>query len=239
MPSHRYTVCQLLLHSCASRLGATTWWTLVNVSISVRLPTKRGCRGGVRKQRLIDSVIGHWPSNDRPHTRCNNNNLILQVPTVSQDSAVIVDKSEFGSINARSAVATVAASPVVPHDTSFENVSIPSATTTILTAAETSALAAKQIPLVDDDTVNESCKFGGDLRSGLWFVQCNTRSVYPKIDELRLIMWNSKREADVLGITETWLSTISSRNQTIQFNCTRNARHRNYRKWCTKTPAKS
>ena len=32
----------------------------------------------------------------------------------------------------------------------------------------------------------------------------------PKIDELRLIMGNSKREADMLGITETWLNTICS-----------------------------
>ena len=52
---------------------------------------------------------------------------------------------------------------MVPHyidgDTSFENVSVPPAATTILTTAETSALAATQIPLADDDTVNESCKF--------------------------------------------------------------------------------
>jgi len=34
--------------------------------------------------------------------------------------------------------------------------------------------------------------------------------MYPKIDELRLIMGNSKREADVLGITETWLNTTYS-----------------------------
>ena len=98
-----YTACQLLLHSCVSRLGATTWRTLVDVGIAVRLPTKRGCRGGARKQRTIDSVIGHRPPKDRPLIRCNNNNL-LQVPTVSRprDSAVIVDKSKFGLINARS-----------------------------------------------------------------------------------------------------------------------------------------
>ena len=69
---------------------------------------------------------------------------------------------------------------------------------------------ATQIPLADDDIVNESCTFGGDLPSGLRFVQWNARSVYPKIEELRLITGNSKREADVLGITETWLNTTYS-----------------------------
>ena len=34
--------------------------------------------------------------------------------------------------------------------------------------------------------------------------------MYSKIDELRLIKGNSKREADVLGITETWLNTTYS-----------------------------
>ena len=126
-----------------------------------------------------------------------------------------MNKSKFGLINARSTVATVTASPCVPHNTSFENVSISSAATTILPAAETSALAATHIPLADDDTVNESCKFGGDLPSGLRFVQWNARSVYPQIDELRLIMRNSKREADVLGITETWLNTTSYSDSSV------------------------
>ena len=131
--------------------------------------------------------------------------------------------SKFGLINARSTVATITASPFVPPDTSFENVSIPSAATTIQQAAETSALAATQIPLADDDTVNESCKFGGDLPSGLRFVQWNARSVYRKTDKLQLIMGNSKREADVLGITDTcliqvtvtvmWLSTATTSSE--------------------------
>ena len=34
--------------------------------------------------------------------------------------------------------------------------------------------------------------------------------MYPKIDELRLIMGNFKREADVLGIAETWPNTTYS-----------------------------
>ena len=71
------------------------------------------------------------------------------------------------------------ASPFLPHDTSFENVSIPSAVATVLPAAETSALAVTQVPLADDDTVNENFKFGG-LRFFLF--QWNARSVYPKID---------------------------------------------------------
>ena len=101
MPSIRYTACQLLPHSCASRLAAATWRTLVDVGIAVRLPTKRGCRGGGRKQRTINPVIGHRPPIDRPHTRRNNNNLI-QVPTVTRDSTVFVDKAKFCLINARS-----------------------------------------------------------------------------------------------------------------------------------------
>ena len=44
------------------------------------------------------------------------------------------------------------------------------------------------------------------MPSSLW----NARSVYPKIDALRLIMGISKREADVLGIRETWLNTTYS-----------------------------
>ena len=49
---YRYTAWHLLLHPSASRLGATTWKTLVDVGIAVRLPTKRGCRG-VQKQIAI------------------------------------------------------------------------------------------------------------------------------------------------------------------------------------------
>ena len=102
MPSYRYTACQLLLHSCASRLVATTWRTLVDVGSAVRLPTKRGCRGGARRHRTIDLVIGHRPPKDRPHTRSNNTNNLIQVPTISRDWAVIVDKCKFALINARS-----------------------------------------------------------------------------------------------------------------------------------------
>ena len=102
MPSYRYTACQFLLHSCASRLVATTWKTLVDIGIVVRLPTKRGCRGGARRHRTIYLVIGHRPPKDRPHTRSNNTNNPIQLPTISRDSAVIVDKCKFALINARS-----------------------------------------------------------------------------------------------------------------------------------------
>ena len=46
-------------------------------------------------------MIGHQPPTDRPHTRRNNHNLI-QVPTVTRDSTVFVDKAKFCLINARS-----------------------------------------------------------------------------------------------------------------------------------------
>ena len=57
-------------------------------------------------------------------------------------------------------MATVTASPFVPNDTSFKNVSIPSAATTILPVAETSSLAVEQMPLADNETVNENFTFG-------------------------------------------------------------------------------
>ena len=100
MSSYIFTASQLFLPSCASRLAVTTWRTLVDVDIAVRLPTKRGSPRGSRKQSKINSVIGHRPPKDRPHTRSNNN--LIQVPTVSRDSAVIVDKSKYGLINVRS-----------------------------------------------------------------------------------------------------------------------------------------
>jgi len=57
-------------------------------------------------------------------------------------------------------VATITASPFLPHDTSFENVSIPPAVTTVLPATETAALAETQMPLADDDNVSENFTFG-------------------------------------------------------------------------------
>ena len=97
---------------------------------------------------LIEYITWKWKSSvTRPD---------IQVPTVSRDSAVIVDKSKFDLINARSTVATVTASRCVPLNTSFENVSISSAATTILPAAETSALAATQLKHFVSDKLDTS-----------------------------------------------------------------------------------
>ena len=64
MPPYRYTACQLLELSNASRLNADAWTTAIELGIAAKLPTRRGCRGGVRKQRIIQPVIGY-----RPRTR--------------------------------------------------------------------------------------------------------------------------------------------------------------------------
>ena len=57
--------------------------------------------------------------------------------------------------------------------------------------------------------VQMNAPFGRDMPSGLKLVQWNARSVYPKLGELRFIMCDPLREADVLGITETWLNSSS------------------------------
>ncbi len=103
MPSYMYTAGQLLLHSCASRRGTDTCRTLVDVGIAVRLPTQRDCRGGARKQRTIDSVIGHRPPKDRLYTCCNNNNLIgCQLSTFVGVGRPCVAKLNVHCINVRS-----------------------------------------------------------------------------------------------------------------------------------------
>ena len=62
--------------------------------------------------------------------------------------------------------------------------------------------------------VQMNAPFGRDMPSGLKFVQWNARSVYPKLDELRFIMCDPLREADVLGITETWLNSSYAHSST-------------------------
>ena len=52
------------------------------------------------------------------------------------------------------------------------------------------------------------------MPSGLRFVQWNACSVYPKLDELRFIMSDPLRVADVLGITETWLNSSCAHSST-------------------------
>ena len=61
MPPYRYTACQLLELSNASCLNTDAWTTVIEPGIAAKLPTRRGCRGGVRKQRIIQPVIGHRP----------------------------------------------------------------------------------------------------------------------------------------------------------------------------------
>ena len=56
-----------------------------------------------------------------------------------------------------------------------------------------------------DNAVNptpENIPFGGDMPSRLRFVQWNDRRIFSKVDELRLIMHRSRREADVLGVSQ-------------------------------------
>ena len=61
MPPYRYTACQLLELPYASRLNNDAWRTVIELGIVAKLPTGRGCRGGVQKQRIIHPVIGHRP----------------------------------------------------------------------------------------------------------------------------------------------------------------------------------
>ena len=79
-----YTACQLAQgkHSNPSRLDASTWNILRELGIAARLPTKRGCRGG-RKQNRIPTVIGHRPiskhaANEMHTSSQMHDNLITQ-----------------------------------------------------------------------------------------------------------------------------------------------------------------
>ena len=99
MSTYTYSACQLFRRSCSSRMNATTWRTLVDLGLAARLPTRRGCRGGTRKQRAIARVVGCRPPTDRPCIRPCNNNL-LQIPIVRLPETV--RKTKFALINARS-----------------------------------------------------------------------------------------------------------------------------------------
>ncbi|KAI0242714.1 hypothetical protein LSAT2_011714 [Lamellibrachia satsuma] len=87
MPPYRYTACQLLELSSASRLNADAWTTAIELGIAAKLPTKRGCRGGVRKQRIIQPVIGHRPPTRQAitskQTGVDSSNLVHQITPVS------------------------------------------------------------------------------------------------------------------------------------------------------------
>ena len=99
MSTYTYSACQLFRRSCSSRMNATSWRTLVDLGLAARLPTRRGCRGGTRKQRAIARVVRCRPPTDRPCTRPCNNNL-LQIPIVRLPETVT--KTKFALINARS-----------------------------------------------------------------------------------------------------------------------------------------
>ena len=80
-------------------MNPTTWRSLVDLGIAARLPTRRGCRGGSRKQRAITRVVGCRPPTDRTRTRpcCVN---LVQVPISRLPETV--SKTKFALINARS-----------------------------------------------------------------------------------------------------------------------------------------
>ncbi|KAI0229803.1 Innexin unc-9 [Lamellibrachia satsuma] len=61
MPPYRYTACQPFELSNASRLNTDALMTAIELGIAAKLPKRRGCRGDVRKQRIIQPVIGHRP----------------------------------------------------------------------------------------------------------------------------------------------------------------------------------
>ena len=50
--------------SCSSRTNATTWRTFVDISLAARLPTRRGCRAGIRNK----GQLHEWSDIDYPLT---------------------------------------------------------------------------------------------------------------------------------------------------------------------------
>ena len=78
MSTYAYSACQLFRRSCSSRMNATTWRTLVDLGLAARLPTRRGCRGGTRKQRAIAPVVGC-----RPLVHCTQSTTTSMNTTVS------------------------------------------------------------------------------------------------------------------------------------------------------------
>ena len=104
MPPYRYTACQLLELSNASRLNADEWTTAIELGIAAKLPTRLGCRGGVRKQRIIQPVIGHRPptrqATTSKQTGVDSANLVqLITPVSALDSCTT---ATLGLLNVRS-----------------------------------------------------------------------------------------------------------------------------------------
>ena len=60
-----YSACQRFLHSCSSRVKATTWRTLVGIGIAASLPTTEGWHEENQKDRnsrfdnLVETNIGN------------------------------------------------------------------------------------------------------------------------------------------------------------------------------------
>ena len=104
MPPYRYTACQLLELFNASRLNADAWTTAIELGIAAKLPTRRGCRGGVRKQRTTQPVIGHRPPTRQaiPNKQMgvDSSNLVqLITPVSALDSCTA---ATLGLLNVRS-----------------------------------------------------------------------------------------------------------------------------------------
>ena len=104
MPPYRYTACQLLELSNASRLNTDALMTAIELGIAAKLPTRRGCLGDVRKQRIIQPVIGHRPPTRQAitskQTGVDSANLVqLITPVSALDSCTT---ATLGLLNVRS-----------------------------------------------------------------------------------------------------------------------------------------
>ena len=104
MPPYRYTACQLLELSNASRLNAEAWTTVIVINIAAKLPTRRGCRGGVRKQGIIQPVIGHRPPTSKAitskQTGVDSANFVQLIAPVSALNSCTT--ATLGQLNVRS-----------------------------------------------------------------------------------------------------------------------------------------
>ena len=141
MPPYWYAACQLLELSNASRLNADAWTTPIELGIAAKLPTRRGCRGGVWKQRIVQPVIGHWPPARQAitskQTGVDSSNLVQQITPVSAlDSCTA---ATLGLLNVRSLLNKAA----IITDYAYENdIDILCLTETWLTDNDASLITA-------------------------------------------------------------------------------------------------
>ena len=98
------TACQLLELFNASRLNADAWTTAIELGFAAKLPTRRGCRGGVQKQRTIQPVFGHWPPTPQAipnkQTGVDSSNLVQLITLVSAFDSCTA--ATLGLLNVRS-----------------------------------------------------------------------------------------------------------------------------------------